>query len=416
MKMSGVIRVYSKFIVNQLFRDYYASKNLDVISPSMMNKREFGFLSFDNVMIRHKSFLNKNELFNFLREFVPADAYYSCAYYENPQANMDAKGWLGADLIFDIDADHIPTPCGKTHDEWTCIGCGFSGKGITPEKCPVCGKAKFETKTWPCEVCLETAKKEATKLLDMLIQDFGLSDKEIQVFFSGHRGYHVHVESQAIRALDSVSRKEIVDYVSGLGFDVAFYGLYKGKSKKHFHSTFLNISGWRKRLVSGLLNFIFNAKAEDFKKLGIKANIGQSIFSNKDLILKTLSEKGELGLIKNVGVKTWKKIVEHIVKVQSAKIDTVVTTDIHRLIRLPGTLNSKTGLKKVGFPLSAMDDFDPFKHGIAFRKGALRVFVFSAPAFRIGSEVFGPYINQRVELPTAAAVFLVCKDRAKVVE
>jgi len=29
---------------------------------------------------------------------------------------MENKGWIGADLIFDIDADHIETRCKTEHD------------------------------------------------------------------------------------------------------------------------------------------------------------------------------------------------------------------------------------------------------------------------------------------------------------
>jgi len=101
---------------------------------------------------------------------------------------------------------------------------------------------------------------------------------------------------------------------------------------------------------------------------------------------------------------------------QSAKIDTVVTTDIHRLIRLTGTLHGKTGFKKVEFSVSDLDDFDPFKSAIAFKGSAVTVFVSDAPEFRIGDEIFGPYKIQKVELPTAAALLLVCKSRAEVLE
>ena len=57
-----------------------------------------------------------------------------CAYYENPDFDMDKKGWIGADLVFDIDADHIPTSCNKIHDEFRCVKCGFEGQRNHPGK------------------------------------------------------------------------------------------------------------------------------------------------------------------------------------------------------------------------------------------------------------------------------------------
>jgi DNA primase small subunit len=402
----------------KMFYDYYERTPSSVNAPSEIEKREFGFTLFEGWVLRHKSFKSKEELQTFLQNSVPLDAYFSCAYYENPEAEMDKKGWLGADMVFDIDADHIPTPCNKLHDMWVCSNCGFTGKGVTPESCPVCSSQRFEVNTWPCEVCLESAKNETIKLLNMLMRDFGFSEKEIKVFFSGHRGYHVHVESEVVKTLDAVARKEIVDYVYGLGFDAIFHGLgERGWRAAHvLRGPTLNDSGWRGRIAKGVYDFVLNAKEEDFKSMGLKKNVIAAISKNKDTILKSWEDAGPWSLIKGVGFETWKKIAGFCAKSQSANVDTVVTTDIHRLIRLAGTVHGKTGLKKVEFPPSVIEDFDPFKSAVAFEKGTATVFVSDAPKFRLGDEVFGPYKEQRVELPTAAALLLVCKGRAEVVE
>jgi hypothetical protein len=44
----------------------------------------------------------------------------------------------------------------------------------------------------------------------------------------------------------------------------------------------------------------------------------------------------------------------------------------------------------------------------------VKVFVSDAPEFRLGGSVLGPYKDETVELPTAAAVLLICKGRAEV--
>jgi len=383
----------------------------------MIQKREFGFISFDKIMVRHKAFAGDKELHGFLGEFVPSDAYYSSAYYTDPEANMEQKGWLGADLVFDIDADHIPTPCEKIHDEWTCGACGFIGKGVAPDTCPACGKEKFETKTWPCEICLETTKKETIKLLEMLEEDLGLTENEIHVFYSGHRGYHVHVESDTVQTLDAIARKEIVDYLTGLGLDLVFHGFDEKTWKEAPHSGVRSMerSGWHKHLLSAVQSFLSSTRADDLVEIGLKKNIAETIVNNRDSVLKNLSGAGTGSGVKGVGYETWRRIIDHVVRLASAKIDTVVTTDIHRLIRLADSLHSKTGLKKVEVAPSVIDDFDPLKSGVAFKQGTLRISVSDAPAFRILNDVFGPYRNKEVELPTAAAVLLVCRNRAEVV-
>ncbi|MDH7477934.1 MAG: DNA primase small subunit domain-containing protein, partial [Candidatus Bathyarchaeota archaeon] len=284
-----------------------------------------------------------------------------------------------------------------------------------PEKCPICGGEKFEVNAWPCENCLASARAETMKLLDMLMQDFGFSEKELHVFFSGHRGYHIHVENETVKSLDAVARKEIVDYVCGLGFDVVLQGL--GREGSHaFENLKLNSSGWRGRVARGVYDFILNASLEDYKNLGVKGNVAAAIMKNKDMLLKKLSDANAYSTAKGVGYETLKKIAEFCAKSQAAQVDTVVTTDIHRLIRLANTLHGKTGLKKVEVPIPKIEDFDPFESALAFKKGTATVLVWDAPKFKIGGEVFGPYKNQRVELPMAAAVLLVCKGRAEVVE
>jgi len=400
-----------------MFRDYYSRDVLLNCSVSMIEKREFGFLSFEGQMLRHKSFQSVDELKHFLKNFVPKDAYFSCAYYENPEAEMEMKCWLGADLIFDIDADHIPTSCDKVHDKWKCGNCGFVGKGITPEKCPICGSEKFDVNTWPCEDCLASAKAETIKLIETLTSDFGFSEREIHTFFSGHRGYHVHVENDAVKTLDAMERKEIVDYVSALGLSIESQILGEASSKKSamFPRGIIREGGWSKRLMMNLQDFIANAEEKDFVDIGIERRFIEAITRNRDALLRNFQKTGSFGYVKGIGSQTWEKIVKHVVKLKVANIDTVVTTDTHRLIRLSDTLNGKTGLKKVEFPVSAIDDFDPFKMAIAFKEDFVDVKVYDAPKFRLGEETFGPYSNQKVELPTAAALLLICKNRAEVI-
>jgi DNA primase small subunit len=368
----------------------------------------------ERFMVRHKSFEKIIDLRSALSEIVPSDVYHSCAYYENPDFDMDKKGWLGADLVFDIDADHIPTSCNKIHDEFKCSKCGFNGRGITPETCPACGGTKFETKTWPCELCIKSAREETSKLIDMLNNDFGFSLDELHVFFSGHRGYHVHVEDEAVRSLDSMARKEIVDYIIGLGTKLFEKELKKASTDTKFR---LHDFGWNRRLKMGMKTFLSNARQEDFVKMGFKDKKKiDLIVGKKDTLIDRCLDEGYWAGFFGVGDGTWMKMAEYIQDQQSAKIDTVVTTDIHRLIRMNGTLHGKTGLKKVEFPAKNLEDFDPFSGAVAFKKGEVKVLVYDVPEFRLGGETFGPYKNETKELPVAAAVMLICKGRAKVAD
>jgi DNA primase small subunit len=406
-----------KFIYD-CFSDFYRDPSTVIPSPAQLGQREIGFLLLkERIMLRHKVFARIKDLKLFLGDSVPSDVYRSCAYYENPAAEMDKKGWLGADLVFDIDADHIPTSCSKIHDKWICgnSDCNFSGKGMTPETCPICGGRKFNVRTWPCELCLVSAKNETAKLIDMLEKDFGFSNKEMSVFFSGHRGYHVHVESETVKTLDAVARKEIVDYVYGLGLTISGSKPKRQSRRRRASPVFsLHDFGWNRRLKLGLHNFILNATKKDLKTAGVRGKSVAEILENKELILTRCVGEGRWDSVKGVGVKTWKQLASYVKDLESSKIDTVVTTDTHRLIRMNGTLHGKTGLKKTEFPLGSLNDFDPFEGAVAFKEGHVTVFVSDAPEFRLGGKVFGPYKRKTVELPTAAAVLLICKSRAEV--
>jgi DNA primase small subunit len=399
--------------VQDKFLEYYQNNSSHLQPPTFMEHREFGFLLFKGrVMLRHKSFRSLDELKASLETTAPSDVYYSSAYYERPTAKMEEKGFLGADLIFDIDADHIPTPCGKVHDSWICSKCGFAGKGPSPEGCPVCGESKFDAKTWICDVCLESAKSETIKLLDMLTEDFGFADKEIKTYFSGNRGYHVHVESENAKFLDSLARKEIVDYVIGLGFKIKLHRVIdKGRVLVDHDAR-----GWKRRVAGGIETFLEKASAAQIEATGLDRRGVDFLNKNKGKLLESLEKNSYLD-VKGVGPGNWKKIVEWIAGQQSAKIDTVVTTDTHRLIRLAGSLHGKTGLMKAEASLSGFDEFDPLKEAVAFKDGHITVDVTEAPEFRIGDSTYGPFKNAaQVELPTAAALFLCCRGAAKVVE
>jgi len=408
----------SREFVYQLFSEFYSDPANAVPAPPLAHQREFGYLMFrEKFMVRHRRF---EQIANFrvvLADTVPSDVYHSCAYYDNPDFDMDKKGWIGSDVVFDIDADHIPTSCNKIHDEFRCVTCNFEGRGTTPEACPCCGATKFETKIWACELCIASARDEVAKLLDMLENDFGFAQDEVRVFFSGHRGYHIHLESETIRTLDAMARREIVDYVTGLGLSLLEKNKQKPQEKKlqkkpSVKKFNLHNYGWNRRLKRGMQNFLETALPTDLKEAGLQ---NKALHESKETIIKRAINEGLWESIQGVSVQTWLKLAEHIRQEQAAKIDTVVTTDTHRLIRMNGTLHGKTGLKKVEFKPKELQIFDPFTEAVAFKKGKVKVLVSDAPEFRMSGETLGPYKNQTVELPVAAAVLLICKKRAEVV-
>jgi DNA primase small subunit len=247
------------------------------------------------------------------------------------------------------------------------------------------------------------------------MEDFGCSSKEIDISFSGHRGYHVCVESNAIQALDQTARKEIVDYILGIGMDPQLHGLGEKiiEGSRLLVGPSLEAPGWSGRIARGTYELLLSSTSENLEEIGLSTRTISAITKHRELLLKSWKAKGPWSVVKDVGAESWRKIALYAVEKQSAKIDTVVTTDIHRLIRLGNTLHGKTGLKKIKVAATGIERFNPFKSAVAFRKGTAKVRISSAPQFQLRDESYGPYQDEAVELPTAVALLLLCKRRAK---
>jgi DNA primase small subunit len=99
------------------FRKYYADATIPL--PDRFGKREFAFVLFAGKgMIRHIGFDKKKKLTDFLLERSPQHVYYSSAYYQYPDApTMQEKEWMGAELIFDLDSDHLPNAASLSYEE-----------------------------------------------------------------------------------------------------------------------------------------------------------------------------------------------------------------------------------------------------------------------------------------------------------
>ncbi len=179
------------------FQEYYRS-NPPVLPPRFLS-REYGFMSFQREgMIRHIKFNSENEIRNFLVQNIPAHSYYSSAYYRYPEKQrMEEKEWLGADLIFDLDADHM-----------------------------VKGQVEYEE-------MLEIVKRGVKKIIDdFLIPDFGFDPEKISIVFSGGRGYHIHVRQEKVYSLGSDERRELVNYITGENAN--FYSFIKRDTEGNF--------------------------------------------------------------------------------------------------------------------------------------------------------------------------------------
>src|SRR2546422_1429887 len=435
----------TSFLKAEIRRYYEAMKPT---LPDRFGRREFGFMFWTaGIVQRHIGFSKEEELRAFLPSRIPAHAYYSSAYYEKPAApTMEEKGWLGADLIFDLDADHLP---GAKHMEYPDM--------------------------------LEAVRHGIIKLWDQfLATDFGFDERSMRLVFSGGRGYHIHVFDEHILSLGSHERREIVDYITGKGLstDLIFqerpYDMseFRGRVrvKKRMEGPRPSQPGWRGKISRGILELtlrlerLSREEAIDWLSAfpGMDRKLATTLYDSLFGPLPPRSDmprrvdkvrKGEVTLIRDgpstqsqalwsgetlsdkerdaiIGIaiameqvplddrlgvsprEIWLRAQTR----QRCETDEPVTSDVKRLIRMPSSLHGKTGLQVIPLSRDALDEFRPLRDAVpqAWTDDAVRMNLKNKINMEIRGDVFNlaPGVN---DVPQYLAIFLAARGLATVV-
>jgi DNA primase small subunit len=375
------------FLKRKFFSYYLHPK---IIFPNRIDRREYAFIPFGGEMRRHLAFASKEKILEYLKNEVPAHAYYSSAYYLHPSAErMDEKKWMGADLIFDLDADHLPNASQMSYEQ-----------------------------------SLEEVKKEARKLLSFLTDDFGFSENEIEIYFSGSRGYHFHLKNSRILSLGSQERREIVDYVTGRGLIIENVLRERIIPKKELGDKFTDKTieidikpGWKKRFAHALVNFFKEIKAKEKEEainalieIGKSRKVAEELY---DLLTDERIKRIEEGKIDQA--TSFKKIIKPLmekifISLQSGA-DEPGTSDIKRLIRLPGSLHGKSGLMVA--KVNSIDDFNPLCDAVVFGSEEIEVNVVKPLSIRMMENNF-ELREGKEKLPEYLAVFLIARGFATI--
>ncbi len=367
--------------------------------PPDLEAREWGFLFFDDSgMRRHKSFFNRGELSDYVRSIVPRHVYHSAAYYQRPGApTMKEKLWTGADLIFDLDADHLraaPQSYGQM---------------------------------------LALVKKETLKLLDFLTVDFGFAEKNLSVVFSGGRGYHIHIRDPRIMTLGSDERREVVDYLTGRGLDierlrfkVVVSGDVGDDKVRALRCPPESSPGWGRRFNDAIVRFAEEIRNMDdksaMKKLTEIRGIGKvralEFYERikNDQVLNDI-RSGNLDSLKNVqGIWTYvinNYLANQFVQVLGGETDEPVTADVRRLIRCPGSLHGGSGFRVTPLTLPGLEDFDPLQDAVVFGDEPVPLEISKPFATEMRGESYR-LVEGPAELPLHVAVFLMARGVAEV--
>ena len=369
-------------LVRGLLKDFY--KNIGNVAPRNVERREFGFGDFERkISYRHYAFKDENSLKSYLANNGPPFVSVSSAEYEKPDGRpMENKKWIGGDLTFDIDASDLNLKCRTEHSS-----------------------------AWVCEKCFDGAKFETLKLVEeFLIPDFGFSEKEVSINFSGNRGYHIHVHSDETFKLDGDARKSIGNYITGNNIELNSFFPTLGRRGVRLEGPKPTDSGWGGKLANGVIKAL-NGGVGDLMELGIdKRNAEMLVRKSAEVRLGiTTGNWDRINIPKKA--EFWSNVLKSIAIKQSDAIDKVVSTDIYHIIRLPGTIHGDTGLIAKGVKsVKALDGFDPMRDAIAFDAARIKIVTGNVPKFHMGGNVFGPYEKSKVELPRYAAVYLYTEE------
>ena len=344
-----------------------------------------------------KLFNKKSDVNTFIRKKTPMHAYYSSAYYKIPDAaKMQDKDWMGAELIFDLDSDHLPNA----------------------------EKMSYEKQIYK-------VKEEFEKLVfDFLLKDFGFEKKHTELYFSGGRGYHAHIKDPKILNLDSSARREIVDYITGrdlrekLVFQEHVTGTknYQGKrypSTKSLKMPPPNSPGWKGRISRGIIDIVSEIKKssdpyEKLKEYGVNHSDAEKLLEDlSDERVKRIKE-GNLDQTKTIRKFFLNNALRKTAVTMSAgETDEPVTCDIKRLIRLPGSLHGKTGFKVEEIDINSLSDFDPLSETIVFSSEKVEVNLKDNFKIELNGEEFN-LSKGKNKVPEFLAVFLVGRKIATI--
>ena len=358
----------TKVWLRNAYREYYFKGTDKIEVPDQVESREFGYIPFGGGMVRHLSFKTEGEALAEILKQSPSSVYCSNARYEFPARPIEEKGWLGAELIFDIDATDIPTSCKRGHDLWYCEKCHAHGKLPRPERCAKCGGPSVEFHG-TCKTCLDAAKEHAKRVVGFLTGDFAVDPGAIRVYFSGNRGYHLHVFDRRFEPLDQQARGEVADYMRGSSLPLS---QTIASSIRRRPPSGPQGAGWTRKITGYV----------DLRRQGYEG--------------------------------TLQKLVSEAISSQRAMVDSSVTTDIHRVFRLAGTLHGDTGMAKTR--VEGIGSFDPQVDPVVLSGRPVTVKVGFFPRFTLKHRDFGPFENdETVELPAFAAVPILTRGLGEVV-
>jgi DNA primase small subunit len=269
------------------------------------------------------------------------------------------------------------------------------------------------------------------------LDDLGFNEKDLEIVFSGGRGYHVHVMDERVRNLKSPERREIVDYILGTGLDsdrilvketkivegfrgqktMGVWQIGGFEGKRHGF-------GWNRRVaryIAGKLALIGGMEdkeaRKELKKFELETKPVSDLLkvSRNPAELVKIREEGRLeikGNLKGFFKNMLDGTIDEFKIDLAGKTDEPVTADIKRLIRLPGSIHGGSSFGVIPLKRKELETFNPLEDAIIFTDTPVRVLVTRPQEVEMRGKIYR--VSEGVgRLPECVAMFLMCRGSAE---
>jgi predicted DNA primase small subunit len=336
-----MVRLPDRRDLMRFYLDHFDAGQLErIISTDRLETREFAFKyakEADSIG-RPVCFATLDRLKGYMATYGPNKAYvggfYNRTFPEDKgdQAEVRATEWRGRELCFDIDMDHFIN--------------------VRKNLCD-CGAQKTV-----CPACLELTKEAVAFLSETLEEDFGIPRREMTIIFSGRQGFHLWARKsnffengadlppRIATRIESDIRSALAEYVN-LVSEKRRRRTVKGRVEVE-HILTVDSDAMPRKIMHRFMNrtfanFFLKSPGEtlsEVKELTERARerIGDRLASGErgsevyvDLVSSRLSPAKE------------RKVREKVMELRYPRYDVGCTKDIHRIMKIPGSIDGSTG-------------------------------------------------------------------------
>lgn len=294
--------------LKDLRKEHYKASTLFI---DQVHRREIAFARNGELKDRANYFATMKELTDYLSNSSNITSVYaSMGYYQDPNVfAINKRGHMGADLAFDVDLK----PTGSRLD-------------------------------WMYDVCAVTSN-----VIERLVKELGFKREEMTLDFSGGKGFHITINNSTYRDLTKKQRNSLVEYLKGVGVDRKSLEARKGGWNEHYTNFLSNLSALMTDDTKQNYNILLahelpKVHAKKISDLATKPDFRQNFATGRFVGLSAKAVYAIQSAFMRTTVASYEVV------------DSSVTGDLNRLLRVAGTIHGSSGFVSTRLDLDDIND------------------------------------------------------------